>query len=272
MIPAPTRYLRAGSLDEALAALAEPDATALAGGQSLVSVMKLRLARPSLVVDIGRLDLAGLEVRDGELRIGALTTWADLAAAPELRRPALAALAECAGTIGDLQVRNRGTIGGGLAHADPASDMPAVVLALGATLVVRSAAVQRAIAASEFFLGPFRSALGEQDLLTEVVIPLPPTGSGSAYAAVDHPASGFALAGAAALVRRDGSRSVALTGVGAGAHAFLLPADEEPERAIAAAEIYGDRFAPAPYREHVAGVVVRRALETARARAQEDAA
>ncbi len=201
MIPAPTRYVRAGSLDEALEALAEPDATALAGGQSLVSVMKLRLARPALVVDIGRLDLAGLDVRDGELRIGALTTWADLAAAPELRRPALAALAECAAKIGDLQVRNRGTIGGGLAHADPASDMPAVVLALGATLVVRSAEGERAIQASEFFLGPFTSALGERDLLTEVVVPLPPAGSGSAYAAVDHPASGFALAGAAALVR-----------------------------------------------------------------------
>ena len=106
--------------------------------------------------------------------------------------------------------------------------MPAVVLALGATLVVRSAEGERAIRASEFFLGPFTTALDERDLLTEVVVPLPPAGSGSAYAAVDHPASGFALAGAAALVRRDGTRSVALTGVGAVGHAFLLPATRSP--------------------------------------------
>jgi carbon-monoxide dehydrogenase medium subunit len=271
VIPAPTRYVRAASLDEALEALAEPDATALAGGQSLVSVMKLRLARPALVVDIGRLDLAGLELRGAELRIGALTTWADLTRAPELRRPALAALAECAAGIGDLQIRNRGTIGGGLAHADPASDMPAVVLALGARLVVRSSEGERVVDASEFFLGPFRSAVGERELLTEIVVPLPPAGSGSAYEAVDHPASGFALAGAAAHVRPDGSPSVALTGVGVRGHAFLLPPGEDSEGAIASAEIYGDRFAPAAYRQHLAGVVARRALARARARAEEDA-
>jgi carbon-monoxide dehydrogenase medium subunit len=270
VIPAQTRYVRAASLDEALEALAEPDATALAGGQSLVSVMKLRLARPSLVVDIGRLDLTGLEIQHGELRIGALTTWTDLAEAPELRRPALAALGECAAGIGDLQVRNRGTIGGGLAHADPASDMPAVVLALGATLVARSAAGERTVDATEFFLGPFRSALGERELLTEIVVPLPPSGSGSAYASVDHPASGFALAGAAAFAGPGRADRVALAGVGAGGHAFLLPPEEEPERAIAAADLYGDRFAPAAYREHLAGVVVRRALDVARARAEED--
>ena len=110
MIPAAVRYVRPGSLEEALAALAEPDAKPLAGGQSLVSVMKLRIARPELVVDISHLELEGIETRDGTLRIGALTTWSDLAVAPELRRPALAALAECAAGIGDLQVRNRGTV------------------------------------------------------------------------------------------------------------------------------------------------------------------
>jgi aerobic carbon-monoxide dehydrogenase medium subunit len=271
VIPASTRYVRAASLDEALEALAEPDATALAGGQSLVSVMKLRIARPSLLVDIGRLDLAGVELGETELRVGALTTWADLARAPELRRPALSALAECATGIGDLQIRNRGTIGGGLAHADPASDMPAVVLALGARLVVRSTDGERTVDASEFFLGPFRSAVGERELLTEVVVPLPPAGSGSAYSAVDHPASGFALAGAAALVHPDGSRSMALTGVGARGHAFLLPDGEDPGIAIASAGIYGDRFAPAAYRQHLAGVVVQRAVGHARARAEEDA-
>jgi aerobic carbon-monoxide dehydrogenase medium subunit len=263
MIPASVRYLRPGSLDEALAALAEPDAKALAGGQSLVSVMKLRLARPSLVVDIGRLELAGVEIRDGELRIGALATWSDLAAAPEVRRPALAAIAECAAGIGDLQVRNRGTIGGSLAHADPASDMPAVLLALDARVVARSAGGERAIAAGELVLGPFTTALAEGELLTEVVVPLPPAGSGSAYTSVEHPASGFALAGAAALVRPDGSSSVAVAGVGSAP--FAVDAEGLDE-----SEIFGDRFAPAPYRRHLAGVVVRRALASAAARAKED--
>ena len=267
MIPAALRYMRPGSVEEALAALAEPDAKALAGGQSLVSVLKLRIARPELVVDISGLELAGIETRDGELRVGALTTWADLAAAAELRRPALAALAECAAGIGDLQVRNRGTIGGSLAHADPASDVPAVLLALGASIAARSADGERTIATRELFLGPFATALADGELLTEIAIPLPPAGSGSAYASVEHPASGFALAGAAALVRPDGSSSVAVTGIGT--MPFLL--DGEPDEALAAAEIFGDRFAPAEYRRHLARVVVDRALAAAAARAKEDA-
>ena len=266
MIPAPVRYVRPSSVEDALAALAEPEAKALAGGQSLVSVMKLRLARPELVVDIGRLELAGLDTRDGELRIGALTTWSDLGAAPELRRPALAAIAECAAGIGDLQVRNRGTLGGSLAHADPASDMPAVLLALGARAVVRSTGGERTIETRELFLGPFMTAIVDGELLTEVAVPLPPTGSGSAYASIEHPASGFALAGAAALVRPEGSSSVAVTGIGA--TPFLL--DGDPEAAIAGADVYGDRFAPMEYRRHLAGVVVERALASAAARAKED--
>ena len=266
MIPAPVRYVRAGSLDEALAALAEPDAKALAGGQSLVSVMKLRLARPALVVDIGRLDLAGLGAREGELRIGALATWSDLAAAPELRRPALVAIAECAAGIGDLQVRNRGTIGGSLAHADPASDMPAVLLALGARVVAHSARGERSLAVRELVLGPFTTSLADDELLTEVVVPLPPAGSGSAYVSVEHPASGFALAGAAALVRPDRSSSVAVTGIGAAP----FPLDGDPVEALGAADVFGDRFAPPEYRRHLAGVVVERALASATARAKED--
>jgi carbon-monoxide dehydrogenase medium subunit len=260
--------MRASSLEEALDALGEPDAKLLAGGQSLIPVMKLRIARPSLLVDIGRLDLAGVETSGRELRIGALTTWDLLAEAPELQRPALAALADCAVGIGDLQVRNRGTLGGSLVHADPASDMPAVVLALGAQVILRSAAGERTLDAREVFLGPFTTALDEGEVLTEVVISTPPPGSGSAYVAVEHPASGFALAGAAALVLTDGTESVALTGVGT--HPFLLAAGDDPAEAIAGAEIFGDRFAPAEYRRHLAGVVVRRALEAARSRAQED--
>jgi carbon-monoxide dehydrogenase medium subunit len=267
VIPAALRYVRAGSVEEALAALVEPDAKALAGGQSLVSVMKLRLARPALVVDISRLELAGIEIADGELRVGALTTWADLAGSAELRRPALAAISECAAGIGDLQVRNRGTIGGSLAHADPASDMPAVLLALGASVALKSAAAERMVETREFFLGPFTTALAPGELLTGVVLPLPAAGSGSAYASVEHPASGFALAGAAALVSPDGSSSVAVTGIGA--TPFLLEA--EPGEALAAAEVFGDRFAPAGYRRHLAEVVVERALASAGARTKEDA-
>lgn len=268
MIPAQVRYVRPSTLDQALEALAEPDAKALAGGQSLIPVLKLRIARPSLLVDIGSLELGAVEIRDGELRIGALATWDELARAPELRRPALAAIAECAAGIGDLQVRNRGTVGGSLAHADPASDMPAVLLALGAQVRARSAGGERALDADELFAGPFTTALGEAELLAEVVVPAPPTGSGSAYCSVEHPASGFALAGAAALVLPDGRESVALTGVGS--VPFRLPSNGDPGDAIAGAEIFGDRFAPAEYRRHLAGVVVRRALESARSRAEED--
>lgn len=267
MIPAPVEYVRVSSLDEAIDALAEPDAKALAGGQSLISVMKLRVVRPSLLVDIGRLDLSGVETRNGALHLGALVVWNELRAT-ELRRPALAAIADCAARIGDLQVRNRGTLGGSLAHADPASDMPAVVLALGARLQLRSPEGERTAEAAEFFLGPFTTVLGQRDLITEVVFPVPPPGSGSAYVSVEHPASGFALAGAAALVRPDGSSTVALTGVSD--RPFLLAPNEDPAEALAEAEIFGDGFAPVEYRRHLAVTVAYRALERAAHRAEED--
>lgn len=259
MIPAAVRYQRAASLEEALHALADPDAKALAGGQSLLPVLKLRVARPSLLVDIGHLELSGLERRDDELRIGALTTWDALSHASELEEPSLAAIADCARDVGDLQVRNRGTVGGSLAHADPASDLPAVVLALGARLVIHSADGERVMDATEFFLGPFTTALGVGELLTEVVVPVA-AGGGSAYVKVEHPASGFALAGAAALVRADGSRSVAVTGVGD--RATLLP----EHGSVGTIQVYGDRFAPESYRRHLAEIVVRRASEQAEER------
>jgi aerobic carbon-monoxide dehydrogenase medium subunit len=266
VIPAAVDYLRIGSFEEAFGALSDPEAKVLAGGQSLLPVLKLRVVRPSVLVDVGQLDLAGVELRDGELRIGALTTWSDLASARELEA-ALAAISECASAIGDLQVRNRGTLGGSLVHADPASDMPAVMLALEANLTLRSAAGERLVSADDFFAGPFLTTLAPGELLVEVRIPLPPAGSGSAYAKVEHPASGFALAGAAALVRSDRSRLLAVTGVGS--RPFLLPEDADPTDALAKAEIYGDDFAPADYRRHLAGVVVRRALRRASERAGE---
>lgn len=261
MIPAETRYARASDLDQALELLAEPDSKAIAGGQSLIPVMKLRIARPSLVVDISRLDLHGTEEREAEMHIGALTTWNELIGAEALQRPAFAALAECARGIGDLQVRNLGTIGGSIVHADPASDMPAVLLALGARLRLRSPDGERELAVADALVGPFTTALGQQELVTDVVIPAPAPGSGSAYASVEHPASGFALAGAAALVTPDGE-TVAVTGVGAAP--FLLTGD------LADAEIFGDGFASAEYRRELARVVADRALSAARERAKED--
>jgi carbon-monoxide dehydrogenase medium subunit len=265
MIPASVEYVRPASLEEALAALGEPDAKAIAGGQSLLPAMKLRIARPSLLVDIGGLELDGMAMQDDELAIGALTTWDELSRSEALRRPALAAIGECASSIGDLQVRNRGTIGGGLAHADPASDMPAVMLALGARLTVRSAMGERTIEAAELALGPFTTSLTEGELITEIGIPAQPGGSGSAYVAVEHPASGFALAGAAAHVRPDGTKRVALTGIAAAP--FLLDGDD----GLQSGELFGDRFAPVEYRESLATTVIWRAIDRATERSLEDA-
>ena len=261
MIPAAVDYVRAGSIEEALEALAEPDAKLLAGGQSLLPAMKLRIARPSVVVDIGGLELAGIEERDGNLVIGAMTTWSELERSG--MPPAFRALADCAAGIGDLQVRNLGTIGGGLAHADPAADMPAVTIALGAQLTVRSKAGERTIDATDLALGPFMTSLGEGELITEVVIPVPDEGSGSAYVAVEHPASGFALAGAAAIVGADGTKRVAVTGVAAAP--FLLEGELDD------AELFGDRFAPVEYRQQLVRTLIARATALAEQRAKEDA-
>lgn len=262
MIPAQVDYVRATSVEAALAALAEPDAHALAGGQSLLPALKLRAARPGRLVDIGGLGLDGVELLDGELRLGALVTWDALVRESALEQPAFAAIADCARHVGDLQVRNRGTVGGSLAHAAPASDLPAVVLALGARIVVRSKEGERTIDAADLFLAPFTTALRKGELLTEVVMRAPANGSGSAYVKVEHPATGYPLAGAAAIVRADGSRSFALAG--GGGQASLLPEDGT----VDGVRLYGDRFAPEAYLRHLAGVVVARALALAEKRAE----
>ena len=265
MIPAAVEYRRVSTLEDALNALADPEAAVLAGGQSLVPVLKLRLTRPSVLVDIAGLELGGVDDAEDEVRIGALATWADLLRADALQRPELRAIQDCVSGIGDLQVRNRGTVGGSLAHADPASDFPAIALAYGAGIRLRSPDGERTVESEDFFLGPFTTAIAQQELLTDVLVPVPEKGSGSAYVSVEHPASGFALAGTAAIVLADGRRSVAVTGVGG--HAFRLP-DRDPA-ALDAAEIYGDHFASADYRRHLARVVVGRALELATSRAGE---
>jgi carbon-monoxide dehydrogenase medium subunit len=270
MIPAPVDYVRPSSLEEALEALGEPEAKVLAGGQSLVPALKLRLARPGLLVDVGGLDLRGISRENGGIRVGALTTWDDLLGSEELGAAGLSAIRECAAGIGDLQVRNLGTLGGGLAHADPASDMPAVALALGMQLKVRSASGERTIDADELFVGPFTTSLDPAELITEVVVPEPPPASGSAYVSVENPASGFALAGAAALVLPDGTTRLAVTGISH--RPLLLVGGREPEEALTDVEVFGDRQAPAEYRRQLAAVVVRRAVERARGRAETEAA
>jgi carbon-monoxide dehydrogenase medium subunit len=285
VIPASFDYVRAISLREALNLLAAGDGTkVIAGGHSLLPMMKFRLAQPAKLVDIGGLaDLRGVEEYRRGARIGAATTYRELLES-DLLRERFPLIAECTENIGDRQVRNRGTIGGSLAHADPASDMPSVMLALDATFNVRSKRGRRAVKAREFFQGPFATALAEDELLLDIVLPPLPRGAGTAYLSQDQAASGYALAGAAAVVARTrktvSHAVVALTGVGdvsrlVAATDQLVGTKAEPEvlaRVAAASvdgiEVQGDIHAPAPYRRHLATVVVRRALEKALERAK----
>ena len=209
-------YYRAGSVAEAGQLLqAHPGAKLLAGGHSLIPLLKLRLAAPAAVIDIGRIgELKGITVSGDTLKIGALTTHAELAASAAVRQHA-AALAEAAGQIGDPAVRNRGTVGGNVAHADPASDLPTVLSALGATFGVVSAGGERTIDAAEFFQGIMTTALGENDLLTSIELPVAHAGQGSAYVKFAHPASRYAVIGVAASVSiSNGSCASAAVAIG----------------------------------------------------------
>jgi aerobic carbon-monoxide dehydrogenase medium subunit len=217
VIPAAVDYFRPDSLADALAALATEDAKILAGGHSLIPLMKLRLARPSVLVDVGRVLPAGVQASaDGAILIGALTTWRDVAIEPELSG-CYSALRACAGSIGDVQVRNRGTIGGGLCHADPHADIHAPALALGATVVVASPDGERDEQLEGFVSGPFEPRIGTQDIVTWVCLPAQPPGARSAYEAVNDAASGYPVSGAAALVvvkdRQITGCRIGLTGV-----------------------------------------------------------
>jgi carbon-monoxide dehydrogenase medium subunit len=208
MNPATFAYEKASTVDEALSLLAEhgADAKLIAGGQSLLSLMKLRLARPDRLIDIGRIDsLRGVRsTADGRLVIGALTTYAQLLETPPVMD--LALMADALPRIADVQVRNRGTIGGAIAHADPAADMPAILLALWAEVVARSAQRgERTISIDDFFDGAFSTALAPDELLTEIRLPSPSGSYGSAYRRLEQPASGFAIAGVAVVVGRTGS-------------------------------------------------------------------
>jgi carbon-monoxide dehydrogenase medium subunit len=288
MYAAEFSYYRAGSVAEASHLLQKhPGAKLLAGGHSLIPLLKLRLATPPALIDIGRIaELKGVTVKDGSVRIGALTTHAELASSTVLRERC-PSLAEAAAQVGDPAVRNRGTIGGNAAHADPASDLPTVLMALGARFAVTGPGGSRTVEAHDFFKGLMETALGEYDLLTAIEIPVKQTGQGMAYVKFEHPASRYAVIGVAAAVSvKDGTCSSAAVAVGG-----LVP---RPVRAAAVeralggqplsaetfakaasqvsrdlgTDILGDIYASAEYRKAVAPVWVKRALAAAADRVQ----
>jgi carbon-monoxide dehydrogenase medium subunit len=270
VIPARFDYQRAGSLEEALAVLAErrDEAKVLAGGHSLIPLMRLRLATPSLLVDVGRLrELSYVRDEGEEVAIGALTRHRDLETSEVLRRAA-PILAHVAGLVGDPQVRHRGTLGGSLAHGDPASDLPAVVLALDGTLVARSPRGERRIPATGFFRGFLETALEPDELLTEVRV-RKHRGRFS-YQKFNRRAQDWAIVGVAAVA--DGTPRVALVNMAstpvrataveeALAQGASIP--EAAELAASGLEPPSDLNASAEYRRHLATVLVRRALEEA---------
>ena len=280
-------YYRADSVAEIGRLLrAHPGAKLLAGGHSLIPLLKLRLASPPALIDIGRIgELKGISVADGRVRIGALTTHAQIAASADVAKHA-PALAAAAGVIGDPAVRNRGTIGGNVAHADPASDLPTVLLALGATFAVATDDGERTIAAGDFFQGMMATALGDHDIVTAIDVPAAPGGQGQAYEKFSHPASRYAVIGVAATVELRGGTvgnvAVALGGLvpaaaRAGSVEQALSGQAASAEAIAAAaaavsndlgdDLIGDIYASAEYRRAMAPVCVKRALTAALKRA-----
>jgi carbon-monoxide dehydrogenase medium subunit len=280
-------YHRARSLSDAQQLLAaHPGAKLLAGGHSLIPLMKLRLAAPPALIDIGRIpELRGISRSGDTIRIGALTTHAEIAASAELQKSA-AALAEAAGLVGDPAVRTRGTIGGNIAHADPASDLPTSLVALDARIVAIGPKGERTIPADGFFTGIMSTTLADNEVVTAIVVPSSARGQGSAYVKFSHPASRYAVIGVAAFVTVAGNACsaarVALGGLLP--HASRAAAVEKaltgkpldtPAIANAAAqagsdlgdEVTGDIFASAVYRKAVAPVYVKRAIAAAAARA-----
>ena len=280
MIPAGFDYEVAESLDHAIALLGErEDAKLLAGGHSLLPAMKLRLARPAVLVDVGRLDdLSYVQESNGQIAIGALTRHKDVAAAALLREHC-PIVAHTAGQVGDAQVRHRGTIGGSLAHGDPASDLPTVILALDGELVVRGAAGQRTVQASEFFTGVFQTAVAPDEILVEVRVPKLGPSTGWSYTKMARRAQDWATVAVAAIAERSngsiGKASIGLTNMGAtplraAAAEAAIAGGESIEDASAFAsddtEPSSDQMASAEFRRHLARVLTRRALEEAVAR------
>jgi carbon-monoxide dehydrogenase medium subunit len=279
MIPQQFEYSAPKTLDEALGLLAE-GAKPLAGGMSLIPMMKLRLASPEHLVDLGRIkDLSYIREQGGELHIGATTTHHDVESSP-LVRGKCPLLAETASHIGDVQVRNMGTIGGSVAHADPAADYPAALQALEAKIVLKGAKSERTVSADEFFVDTFTTALEPGEIVREVIVPVDGVGTGTNYQKVLQPASGFAIVGIAVRVRKSGDKiSMARIGVtGLSNRAFRAKEAEKalegrsgtPAEIQAVAALVGqgidansDLHASADYRLHLASVYAAKAIATA---------
>lgn len=283
MIPAAFDYRRPANLTEALRILAEADENTrvINGGQSLLPLLKLRLASVERLVDIGRLpELQGIRVgSDGGVVMGAAVTYREALESPIVAER-VPLLSEVIADIGDVQVRNRGTLGGSLAHADPSSDLPAAALALGATVVLRAIGTQREVPAAAFFHGPFSTDIAPNELLVGIRFPALPAGAGAAYRQITQPASGYSIVGVAAVVARSNGLvshvQVGVTGVGEIAYrataveAALLGEDGSAETIVAAAghaadgqTVNSDIHADADYRKAMAAVITRRALEAA---------
>ncbi|MFL5799420.1 MAG: FAD binding domain-containing protein [Actinomycetota bacterium] len=280
MIPASFDYERADSVDAAVSLLQQhgEDAKVLAGGHSLLPLMKLRLAAPTVLVDIGRIGELSYVREDGDrIAIGALTRHHDVAGDPLLAEHC-PIVSYTAGLIGDPQVRHMGTIGGSVAHGDPASDMPTVLLALDAEFTARGPGGERAIPASEFFSGLFETALAPDEVLTEIRVPKT-AGSGWSYQKFQRRSQDWAIVGVAAVVSRSngafGSAAIGLTNMAespiraAAVEGALTSSGEVAEAASHAAEGANppsDTFASAEYRRALAEVLVRRAIEEASSR------
>jgi aerobic carbon-monoxide dehydrogenase medium subunit len=283
MFPAPFTYHRATSVHEALTLLQQhaDSGKLLAGGHSLLPVMKLRLAQPEHIIDISGLDdLREITIGNENVTIGALVSHHELGTSVELAAR-VPLIAEMANVVGDQQVRNLGTIGGALAHADPAADYPAGMLALGVTVLATGPNGDREIPIDEFFQGFLTTALAPNELLTGVRVPLLPGGTTSAYEKLANPASGYATVGVAAVVTRDDGGTiedirVGITGASdigwrATATEHALRGTSPDAAAIKAAassatdgvEVLEDKHAPAAYRARVTRNLVRRAIERA---------
>jgi carbon-monoxide dehydrogenase medium subunit len=284
MFPAKFAYAAPSSLEEALGLLEDPDAKVIAGGHSLLPLMKLRLAQPKLLVDIGRIPgLSYVRSEDGVLAIGAMTTYRDIQLSHEVHQRA-PVLAEAAHEVGDPQVRAKGTLAGSLAHADPAGDLPAVALALGGVVRAVGSGGERDIDLDGFFVDMLTTALQEREIIREVRLKAQPTGAGAAYQKFDQPASHYALTGVCAVISLSGgtisSAHIGVTGVGTKAYrptaveqALVGKAPEE--EAVKAAvqsvadgiDVQGDIHASPEYRAHLARVLTRRAVLQAAGRA-----
>jgi aerobic carbon-monoxide dehydrogenase medium subunit len=273
MIPQAFEYSAPKTLDEALGLLAE-GAKPLAGGMSLIPMMKLRLAAPEHLVDLGRIkDLNYIREQGGSLHIGATTTHYQVETSP-LIRSKCPLLAETASFIGDVQVRNMGTIGGSVAHADPSADYPAAMQALEAKFVLKGASTERTVSADDFFIDTFTTALEPGEIIREVIVPIDGDGTGTSYQKVLQPASGFAIVGIAVRVRKAMAR-IGVTGLSN--RAFRAAAAEKAlesgsdARTAAALVTQGvdansDLHASAEYRMHLARVYAARAIAAAQGR------